>query len=83
MIMAKGKSDFKNKSYFFLKSVGSGHLKSKFHLIAHGSKGIKICTLTGLGHITKMATSPIDGKTPSKTFFSRPCGPIISNSGFD
>ena len=34
-----------------------------------------------LGHMTKMAATPINGKTPSKFFFSRTGGPISLKLG--
>ena len=34
-----------------------------------------------LGHMTKMAATPIYGQTPSKIFFSRTGGPISTKVG--
>ena len=34
-----------------------------------------------LGHMTKMAATPIYGKNPSKIFFSRTGGPIFTKLG--
>ena len=35
----------------------------------------------GLGHMTKMAATPIYGKNPSKIFFSKTNGPIAVKLG--
>ena len=37
--------------------------------------------INGPGHMTKMATTPIYGKNPSKIFFSRTGGPIFTKLG--
>ena len=37
--------------------------------------------INNLGHMTKMAAMLIDGKHPSKTFFSRTCGTISTKLG--
>ena len=37
--------------------------------------GTKVCSW-GLGHMTKLAATPIYGKNPSKIFFSRTKGPM-------
>ena len=37
--------------------------------------GNEICS-RGLGHMTKMAATPIYGKNPSRIFFSRTKGPV-------
>ena len=42
--------------------------------------GTKVCS-QHLGHMTKMAATPIYGKNPSKIFFSRTGGPIFSKLG--
>ena len=42
--------------------------------------GMKVY-INGLGHMTKMATTPIYGKNPSKIFFSRTGGPIFTKLG--
>ena len=47
----------------------------KYHVKAFGSTE-KIIYTNGLGHMTKMAATPIYDKNPSKIFFSRTRGPI-------
>ena len=42
--------------------------------------GTKVCS-QHLGHMTKMAATPIYGKNPSKIFFSRTGGPIFPKLG--
>ena len=44
---------------------------------ASSGRGMKVC-LRHLGHMTKMATTPIYGKNPSKIFFSRTGQPIFT-----
>ena len=43
-------------------------------------RGTKFC-LQHLGHMTKMAATPIYGKNPSKIFFSRTARPIFTKLG--
>ena len=42
--------------------------------------GTKFCS-RHLGHVTKMAATPIYGKNPSKIFFSRTSRPILTKLG--
>ena len=42
--------------------------------------GTKVCS-RHLGHMTKMVATPIYGKNPSKVFFSRNGGPILTKLG--
>ena len=58
---------------FFSKTAGP--IKAKFHVEPQWDGGAKVC-LRGLGHMTKMATTPIYGKNPAKIFFSRTKGPM-------
>ena len=50
-------------------------IKTKFHMEPQWDGGTKICS-RGLGHMTKMAVTPIYGKDPSKIFFSITKGPM-------
>ena len=50
-------------------------IKAKFHMEPQWDGGTKVCS-RGLGHITKMAATPVYGKDPSKIFFSRTKGPM-------
>ena len=45
-------------------------IKAKFYVEPHWVGGTKVCS-RHLGHMTKMAATPIYGKNPSKIFFSR------------
>ena len=45
-------------------------IKAKFNVEPHWEGGTKVY-INGPGHMTKMAATPIYGKTPSKIFFSR------------
>ena len=45
-------------------------IKAKFYVEAPWVGGMKFCS-RHLGHMTKMAATPIYGKNPSKIFFSR------------
>ena len=49
---------------FFSKTAGP--IKAKFHLEPQWDGGTKVCS-RGLGHMTKVAATPIYDKTPSKT----------------
>ena len=49
-------------------------IKAKFQMESQWDEGTKVC-LRGLGHMTKMAVTPIYGKSPSK-IFSRTKGPV-------
>ena len=59
-------------SKIFSKTVGP--VKTKFHMEPQWDGGTKVCS-RGLGHMTKMAATPIYGKNPSK-IFSRTKGPM-------
>ena len=54
-------------------SKTAGPIKAKFHMEPQWDGGTKVCS-RGLGHMTKMATTPIYGEKPSKIFFSRTKG---------
>ena len=55
-------------------------IKAKFYVEPPWVGGTKVC-LRHLGHMTKMAATPIYGKNPSKIFFSRTGGPIFTKLG--
>ena len=52
-------------------------IKAKFYVKPPWLGGTKFC-LWHLGHMTKMAATPIYGKNPSKIFFSRTDRPIFT-----
>ena len=53
-------------------------IRAKFFVEPPWVGGTKFCS-RHLGHMTKMAATPIYGKNPSKIFFSRTGGPISRN----
>ena len=53
-------------------------IKAKFYVEPPWVGGTKICS-RHLGHLTKMATTPLYGKNPSKIFFSRTPGRFSRN----
>ena len=55
-------------------------IKAKFYLEPPWVGGTKVCS-RHLGHMTKMAATPIYGKNPSKIFFSRTGRPIFTKLG--
>ena len=55
-------------------------IKAKFYVEPPWVGGTKFCS-RHLGHMTKMAATPIYGKNPSKIFFSRTSGPIFTKLG--
>ena len=55
-------------------------IKAKFYVEPHWVGGTKVCS-RHLGHMTKMAATPMYGKNPSKIFFSRTSGPIFMKLG--
>ena len=55
-------------------------IKANFYVEPPWVEGMKFCWLH-LGHVTKMAATPIYGKNPSKIFFSRTGGPIFTKLG--
>ena len=55
-------------------------IKAKFYVEPPWVGGTKFCS-RHLGHMTKMAATPIYGKNPSKIFFSRTGGPISTKLG--
>ena len=55
-------------------------IKAKFYVEPPWEGGTKVY-INGPGHMTKMAATPIYGKTPSKIFFSRTSGPIFMKLG--
>ena len=54
-------------------------IKAKFYVEPPWEGGTKVC-INGPGHMTKMATTPIYGKNPSK-IFSGTGGPISTKLG--
>ena len=58
----------------------AGPVKAKFYVEPPWVGGTIFC-LRHLGHMTKMAATPIYGKNPSKIFFSRTGGPIFTKLG--
>ena len=61
-------------------SETAGPIKAKFYVEPPWVGGTKFCS-RHLGHMTKMAATPIYGKNPSKIFFSRTSGPIFTKLG--
>ena len=55
-------------------------IKAKFYVEPPWVGGTKFCS-QHLGHMTKMAATPIYGKNPSKIFFSRTGRPIFTKLG--
>ena len=55
-------------------------IKAKFYVEPPWVGGTKVCS-RHLGHMTKMAATPIYGKNPSKIFYSRTGGPIFTKLG--
>ena len=55
-------------------------IKAKFYVEPPWVGGTNVCS-RHLGHMTKMAATPIYGKNPSKIFFSRTGGPIFTKLG--
>ena len=55
-------------------------IKAKFYVEPPWVGGAIFCS-RHLGHMTKMATTPINGKHPSKIFFSRTDWPIFTKLG--
>ena len=58
-------------------SETAGPIKAKFYVEPPWVGGTIFCS-RHLGHMTKMAATPIYGKNPSKIFFSRTGGPIFT-----
>ena len=54
--------------------------KAKFYVEPPLVGETKVCS-RDLGHMTKMAATPIYGKNPSKVFFSRTVRPIFTKLG--
>ena len=65
---------------FNIFSETAGPIKAKFYVEPPWVGGTIFC-LRHLGHMTKMAATPIYGKNPSKIFFSRTGGPIFTKLG--
>ena len=61
-------------------SETAGRIKAKFYVEPPWVGGTIFCS-RHLGHMTKMAATPIYGKNPSKIFFSRTGGPIFTKLG--
>ena len=61
-------------------SETAGPIKAKFYVEPPWVEGTIFCS-RHLGHMTKMATTPIYGKNPSKIFFSRTGEPIFTKLG--
>ena len=55
-------------------------IKAKFYVEPPWVGGTKFC-LWYLGHMNKMAATPIYGKKPSKIFLSGTAGPIATKRG--
>ena len=55
-------------------------IKAKFYVEPPWVGGTKFCS-RHMGHMTKMAATPIYGKNPSKIFFSRTSRPISTKLG--
>ena len=55
-------------------------IKAKFYVEPSWVRGTKVCS-GHLGHMTKMAATPIYGKNPSKIFFSRTSWLIFTKLG--
>ena len=55
-------------------------IKAKFYVEPPWVGGPIFCS-RHLGHMTKMAATPIYGKIPSKIFFSKTVGPIFTKLG--
>ena len=60
--------------------VTAGLIKAKFYVELSWVGGTIFCS-RHLGHMTKMAATPIYGKNPSRIFFSRTGGPIFTKLG--
>ena len=67
-------TQFSNLNVFFSQKTDE-LFETKYHVKDFGSTETKIYT-NRLGHMTKMAATPIYGKNPSKIFFSRTNGQI-------
>ena len=61
-------------------SETAGPIKAKFYVEPPWVGGTIFCS-RHLGHMPKMAATPIYGKNPSKIFFSRTGGPIFTKLG--
>ena len=61
-------------------SETAGPIKAKFYVEPPLVGGTIFCS-RHLGHMTKMAATPIYGKNPSKIFFSRTGRPIFTKLG--
>ena len=61
-------------------SETAGPIKAKFYVEPPWVGGTIFCS-RHLGHMTKMAATPIYGKNPSKIFFSRTGGRIFTKLG--
>ena len=61
-------------------SETAGPIKAKFYVEPPWVGGTIFCS-RHLGHMTKMAATPIYGKNPSKIFFSRTGGLIFTKLG--
>ena len=61
-------------------SETAGLIEAKFYVESPWVGGTIFCS-RHLGHMTKMAATPIYGKNPSKIFFSRTGGPIFTKLG--
>ena len=72
LTLVKGHSDFKVKTCFFSKTIGS--FGTKIHMKAWGRIGMKIY-INELGHMTNMAAMPIYGKNLKKCSFPEPIDP--------
>ena len=58
----------------------TGPIETKFHVEPPWVGGMKVCS-GGLGHMTKMAATPVYGKNHLKILFSRTKGPMTLGLG--
>ena len=76
--MSQGHLNIKIKIMVFLETAWL--IKLKFYVEPPWEVAFKFYSQY-LGHMTKMAATPIYGKNPSKIFFSRTGGPISTKLG--
>ena len=79
-ISNKSSSHTKTTMLKHLFSETAGPIKAKFDVEPPWVGGTKVCS-RHLGHMTKMAATPIYGKNPSVIFFSRTGKPILTKLG--
>ena len=69
-----------NFKRLLLRNRWADQSQAKFYVEPPWVGGTIFCS-RHLGHVTKMAATPIYGKNPSKIFFSRTGGPIFTKLG--